>query len=144
MSQDGGTPHGTPWPLEVWIPGAIENPNNGALGGLGRRGPTGRRWNRRARARKFWRTTVQLECARALWRRRVDPTVPKHVTFLARVWNLFDDDGLRAALKGHRDGLRDAGIIDDDSPRHPHVFEYFQAIDRARRGVTLMIKLREA
>lgn len=43
---------------------------------------------------------------------------------MARVWNLFNDDGLRAALKPVRDGLMDARVIHSDGPRSGHGFVY--------------------
>ena len=67
------------------------------------------------------------------------PSTPKDIRFVAWVWNLMDDDGLRAAIKPVRDGLKDAQIIHDDGPKSGHRFSYDQAISREERGVWILV-----
>ena len=118
--------------LAAFVPGALRNPLNGSAG---------RHWAVRARWARQWRGATAM-LVRAFERGAApDPAAPKRVTFVAHVWQRFDDDGLRAALKPVRDGLGDAGLIHDDSPRSGHVFDYRQLVDRRRRGVEIVVEL---
>jgi hypothetical protein len=55
----------------------------------------------------------------------------------------LDDDNLQGAVKPFRDGLQDAGVIRDDSPRDGHAFEYEQVVAGDRlAGVWIEITLR--
>ena len=121
--------------LVVWIPGPVKSVMRGAHG----------HWQAKAGARKAQREKtkwfVLTEITRESWSCRASD--PKRITFVASVHNLMDDDNLRAALKATRDGLRDAGIIDDDSPRSGHRFEYVQEIDRKRPGVMVRVERAE-
>lgn len=95
-------------------------------------------WSSAISYKRVWRQKVKLAVRLSTLAR--DPTVPKTVTLAANVWNLFDEqDGLRAALSPVLDGLRDGGVIDDDSPRSVHTFCYTQEINRAQMGVTLTV-----
>ena len=119
-------------PLLVWIPGPVRSVQSGGHG----------HWTARAGVVKAQRTKAHLlvsaACAKAGW--LVGSDVPKIVTFAASVHNLMDDENLAYALKPTRDGLRDAGIIHDDSPRSGHVFHYVQEIDRKRPGVMVRVE----
>jgi hypothetical protein len=122
--------------LTLWIPARLVNALN---------------------AREFWtvdakRARMQREavCAAVLetlgrtYRLRVGPAVPKTVHFHAFGTRYWDGDGLQSALKHVRDGLIDAGILDDDGPQSGHVFEYEQTIAtrKAARGVRITIAVR--
>lgn len=125
--------------LLAWVPGQLSNPNNGSH----------KHWSVKAKTRKEWRKATFL-CVlaavrtrleqRAEWRYPAD--VPKVVVLTAFVWNLYDEDGLAAALKPCVDGLRDAKILHDDSPRSGHRIERRQVIDRKHRGVEVVIEPR--
>lgn len=117
-------------PGSWFIPGRLRNPLNGSH----------RHWATRFQWGKDWRTKTAFLILRERPRYRAD--APKRIAFRARVWSLFDDDGLRAALKPVRDGLRDAGIVHDDSPRSGHEFVYEQVVDRRRRGVEVRVEVR--
>ena len=62
------------------------------------------------------------------------------VTFLGRVWSLFDGDGLQAAMKPVRDGLVESRVLTGDADKTGNVFEYRQVVDRARRGVEIHVR----
>ena len=65
---------------------------------------------------------------------------PKRVTFTAYVFREWDDDNLRAALKPHRDALKDVGLITDDAPSSGNVFEYRQKVERPKVGVEIVVE----
>lgn len=122
-------------PLEVFVPGPLYNPMNGAKGG---------HWAKRHRWARTWRerTAERLRVAILIERRewaRVDPRAPKLVTFHAQTFNAFDGDGLSSALKPCRDALKDARLIDDDRDSAGHQFVYTQEIKRKERGVKITI-----
>ena len=89
---------------------------------------------------------------------RVIPTHPKRVTLTGHVARLFDQDGLRAAMKPVVDALQiereirkggaligwhvGAGIIHHDGPGCGHVFEYAQVVKKPY-GVTITVEERE-
>lgn len=131
---DGGIADDRHVLLDVWIPGKLVNPLNGSHGHWSTRA----RW---AKTRREQAQTVYLAYICVTGRRAV-PSAPKIVTFTARVWNEFDDDGLRAALKPHRDALKDMRLIQDDRPSAGHEFRYHQQIDRTRRGVAVRVEVR--
>lgn len=88
---------------------------------------------------KRWREKVQAIAlaTRGTWH----PSEPKRITMTALVWNLFDaHDGLRNACKPVVDGLVRGGVIHSDAPNCGHIFEYGQRIDRARRGIEILIQ----
>lgn len=117
---------GLPVPGALWVPGRLVNPLNHRRG-----------W------RAVWATskTSRQRTAHAfvVYGPEVAPETPKIVTFTANVGAEWDDDNLRAAIKPHRDGLKDAGIINDDKPSAGHVFVYTQRIDRAHPGVWIRV-----
>lgn len=75
---------------------------------------------------------------------RYSSSTPKLVSLLAHVPRRMDADGasLRASLKGHVDGLRDAGLIHSDGPDCRHSFEYDQVADKHWHGVEITVELR--
>ena len=118
--------------LDLFLPGARSNPLNGSH----------RHWSVRARWAKTWRTKAHLLVGAARGARGFDPATPKIIRFVANLWNLMDEDGLRASLKPTLDGLRDAGVIHSDGPNSGHLFVYGQRIDRAQRGVRILVESR--
>ena len=135
--------------LSVFIPGKLRNPDNGSH----------RHWSAVARERADWRRhtfeTVRVEGL--LSRLVVDAPIPKRIRFRAHLWSLFDsDDGLRSALKSVKDALgpstpiyrkgRLVGhapgvhVIHSDAPGCGHEFIYAQIIDRAHRGVEILVE----
>lgn len=119
--------------LVVWIPGRLTNPLNGPH----------RHWSVQARERKGWRERTFLHCTDVMMRERwhIPPRTPKLITLRVSTWNTFDEDGLAAALKPVIDGLRDAGIVHDDSPRACHAIIRRQQINRRRRGVEVVVEV---
>ena len=94
-------------------------------------------WSSAIQYKRVWRQKVKLAVRTVA---AIDAASAKTVTLAANVWNLFDEqDGLRAALSPVLDGLRDGGVIDDDSPKSVHTFRYAQAINRAQLGVTISV-----
>lgn len=134
--------------LIAWIPGRLRNPLNSSHG----------HWAVKARERKGWRerTTLCLKDAAnragiALdarsdcdhnGRRCWHACEAKVVVLTAFVWNLYDEDGLAAALKPVVDGLVDAGLLDRDDTKSRHRVERRQAINRQHRGVEVVVEPR--
>jgi len=128
--------------LLAWVPGRLTNPLNGPHG----------HWPRRAKERKGWRERTFLCCTDAMRRAGITPgrqdssvwhpQARKVVVLTAYVWNLYDDDGLAAALKGVVDGLRDAHLLHDDGPKSGHRVERRQVINRQHRGVEIVVEPR--
>jgi hypothetical protein len=123
--------------LSIWIPARIVN-------GLNAR----EHWTVTAQRARIQREAVcaaVLEALGRAYRLRVGPAVPKRVEFQAAVARPLDADGLQAACKHVRDGLIDAGILDDDGPHSGHVFEYEQTVATrtAARGVRITITVRD-
>lgn len=121
--------------LRILIPGAITNPLNGAHG----------HWTKKARWSGGQRARAQTLMLDARWRDGwlVRPEWPKRIIFRAYVHNLFDSDGLQAAIKPIRDALKDMWIVDDDRPSAGHDFRYEQEISRgkaAQRGVEIIVQ----
>ena len=127
--------------LVAWVPGRLRNPLN--------RGK-GEHWGKAARERKQWRERTRLCCAEAMQRAKITPGMHeggvwhpgyhKLVVITAYVWNLYDEDGLAAALKSVVDGLKDAKLIHDDGPKSGHTFERRQVINRKHRGVEVVVQ----
>ena len=120
--------------IEVFIPGNLENPLNHA-----RQRFHGARLRKKSRAvaGAYYRAEIMAQRAHGVvW----GASTPKRVTFLARLWNRMDDDGLGASLKGVRDALADVRLIDTDGPESGHEFVYQQVIDRKRRGVEVRVE----
>lgn len=69
-------------------------------------------------------------------------TVPKEVWLVATVWNLYDEDGLSAALKPVLDALVKNRVLHTDAPESGHVVYYGQRQDRRKRGVTIEVRER--
>jgi hypothetical protein len=124
-----------------WVSTRLVNPTNerGHWSARARRSTA----QRDAVAQSVW-TTLRASQAGIVWRLATPATTPKTVTFTAHVARKFDSDGLQAAMKSIRDGLQDCGLIHSDGPDSGHVFEYAQLVDRARRGVEITVRLREA
>ena len=134
--------------LIAWVPGRLVNPLNGPQGG----------WRGKASVRRAWRDRTRLCVKDAVNRAMltlVSPSsvrgwtgrvwldrAPKVVVLTASVWNLFDDDGLRAACKPVVDGLVDAHVIHGDGPMSGHRIEYRQSVDRLHRGVEVVVEPR--
>lgn len=124
--------------LVFWLPARLVNPLN-----------TRGHWTLDAKRARIQRDAVCAAVYQALDRKytiRVAPGVPKHVHFEAHVARAFDGDGLQAALKHVRDGLIDAGLIDDDAPILGHVFTYTQLVvgrhRLTRRGVRITVTVK--
>jgi hypothetical protein len=120
--------------VTLFIPGKLENPLNGPHG----------HWSKRARWAKIRKEKAELCILFALKSRKVPwpPELPKQVTFTATVWNVFDDDGLTAAIKPYRDACKSMGLINDDRPSAGHKFVYEQRTERklGTLGVTLRVE----
>lgn len=119
--------------FDLDVMGKIRRQDNGPQGG----------WRKKAGYRKAWRTRVKVKALVMvrMHTRDLDPKTPKTIRIRARVFNLFDDDGLGAALKPVLDGLRDAGIIHSDRPlaQSGHLILESQQIDRHDEGVTILV-----
>lgn len=110
--------------VSIWVQGQLFNPLNQASWGLWKH----RRWAKDCRTR----VANLLFGTLGIRRRDINPEVPKVVIFHRYGFNLFDDDGLRAALKPHRDALKDMGLVNDDRVTAGHTFEYKQEISRGK------------
>src|SRR3990172_11374859 len=121
--------------LIAWVPGRLRNPLN--------RGK-GEHWAVAARERKAWRARTTLCCKAAMNRARwrYGPLTGAVVVLTAYVWNLYDEDGLAAAVKSVVDGLCDANLLRGDGPAARHRFERRQAINRRHRGVEVVVEVR--
>lgn len=120
--------------IHFFVECKLRNPLNGSHGYWA----SAAGWRKRLREK----TRVTALCSEFARRRdRAFAARPKRVEFRAHVWNLYDQDGLRAALKPVLDGCRDCGLIHSDGPGSGHVFAYAQQIDRARRGVEVTVDL---
>lgn len=125
--------------LIAWVPGRIANPNNGS------QGRTKGGQIQRSQARRAWRDRTALCCKDAMNRGKWKwgPLVQDgRVVLTAFVWNLFDEDGLAAALKPIVDGLRDARLISGDGPKSGITFVKRQVIERKHRGVEVLVQIR--
>jgi hypothetical protein len=119
--------------LGVFVPGRVVSPNHVEW------------WGTRARRVQRTRDAVCAAILAAVGRRRfvVPPERPKRILFRAFVKRFLDDDNLQGAVKPFRDGLQDAGVIRDDSPRDGHAFAYEQVVAGGRlAGVWIEITLR--
>lgn len=142
---DVGTFVDPPGRLAFFVPGGLTNPLNAS------------RWTWQVRSRwaKEWRRKTHLLAGSAIHSRerptppqtRLNewvggaPTYPKRVLLLARVWSLFDEGNLWAALKPVLDGLVDAKLLDDDGPRTRHEIKVEQVVDRCHRGVEIVVEV---
>jgi len=130
--------------LEVFVPGKLTNPLNGSLSRA--------HWSHKHRWSTAWKAATWVETAK-LWTGpgptpTWTPEQPKRVTFMAHTARLFDETGLRAALKPAEDALMGWPqahpthwrLIHSDAPDSGHVFVYDQVIDRAQRGVRITIE----
>ena len=125
--------------LSVFLPGRLTNPLNQRW-----------HWTKRAAWAKEWRskTALMVGAQRATLLGRGYRSfasdfaaTPKDIQFLGHVWSLFDDDGLRAALKPCLDGLIDARMLHSDAPSSGHQIDYRQTVNRKTPGVTVRIAL---
>ena len=119
--------------LRLFVPGALRNPLNRKPG-----------WQDERRYRARWKEGIASALlGLGYWRGALgSPALRKHVAFTAHVYHRFDGDGLQAALKAVRDGLRECGLIDDDRDSAGHLFEYRpQVVDRARPGVEVEVRV---
>jgi hypothetical protein len=116
--------------LDLFVPGKVRTQVNGPQRNIGKK----------IRYRKTWRSNVQAKVLEAGYHlKNLKPDLKKWVILEARVFNLHDNDGLAAALKPVLDGLRDAQVIHDDSPRGGHQIEYCQVLDRKMEGVRIYV-----
>ena len=78
---------------------------------------TNRHWRHRATLVKTWRETAAWRARQA----RLDP-IPSPYTVTATIHRAdrrhYDLDGATATIKACIDGLRDAGVLEDDDTRH--------------------------
>jgi hypothetical protein len=119
--------------IAVWVPGKLINGKNASMG-----------WQLKAwgRYKREWREAVALALMESGWTRMVyGQVIPKRVVFHARTWAATDGDGLQLSLAPVRDALIECGVVSGDADRDGHVWEYHQAIDRARRGVEIHVSL---
>ena len=118
--------------FRVFVPGKVRRQDNGSQGS----------WRAKAGYRKAWQSRVQIHLMQHR-HLKIDPTTPKTIRLIANTFNLFDDDGLAAALKPIPDAMVKAGIISSDKPlrQSGHLILRAQRIDRSMEGV--MIDVRE-
>ncbi len=117
----------------VFVPGKVRRQDNGSQGS----------WKRKAGYRKAWKQRVQAHLLQhAVNHLGINPTTPKTVRLRARTFNLFDDDGLYAALKPVVDQLVSSGVINSDKPlaQSGHLILRSQQIDRALEGVLIEVR----
>lgn len=119
----------------IFLPGRLKNFAN-----IGHRS-----WKPEASYRKRWRKKVKEVLGTWLvqqgWVHQ--PSRLKRIIMTAHTWNEMDADGLRSSLKPLVDGLKDAGVIDDDRPSLGHrIDEPAQKIDRHLRGVWITVEVR--
>ena len=127
--------------IAVFVAGKLVNPLNASAWG----------WQKRSRLARQWKERVAHAVYDAVQDSRTELIIttvfgskmPKVVTFLANVFNLFDSDGLQASLKPVRDALVECRVISGDADRDGHTFRYEQKIDRKRRGVEIRVRLAE-
>ena len=99
-------------------------------------------WSKRHRYAKDWRRVTALLTAEAMRKNApVWSNPPKHITFIADVWSLMDDDNLESALKPIRDGLQDAQLILDDGPSSGNRFSYEQRVNRKQPRVIIRVEI---
>lgn len=118
--------------LQAWLPGVLRNHANGSHG----------HWTEVQGYRNRWRDKTVLVIRSMEQRLPWAAGVRKVVTFRGRSWNRMDDDGLAYALKGVRDGLIRAGVLDTDGPSGGHRFVYLSGIDRENPGVAIEVSAR--
>lgn len=82
-------------------------------------------WRVAAAERKTWRTAAALS-ARAAWRKagNSEPLSAAWIKCTRFSYREMDFDNLVASFKGCIDGLKDAGVIQDDSSRIIQAREY--------------------
>lgn len=120
----------------IFVTGRLVNP-------LNQRG-----WSdwKRSRWTREWKDKVAQALIEIGYREgMLDPATPKRVTFVPHVYQRFDlgTEGLRAALKGVPDALKDARVLNDDRDSAGHEFVYAeQVIDRAWPGVEIRVEPR--
>ena len=126
--------------LTVFIPGALVNPLN----------QRGWAWYKQRAWAKGWREKTCLVVRDAVNRLPATKRVallngndPKRVEFHAYVWSLFDQDNLASALKPVLDGIVDAGLLASDNVivLPAAAVEYRQVVNRAHRGVEILIEV---
>lgn len=116
--------------FKVFVPGKVRRQDNGQQGS----------WKRKAGYRKSWQERVKIHVLPHRYL-KLDPKAPKTIRLLANVFNLYDEDGLAAALKPIPDALVKAGVIHSDKPfeKSGHLILRGQRIDRSMEGVTIMV-----
>jgi hypothetical protein len=119
--------------LVLRVPYAAQNPN---------RRPA--HWSGAAHDAKLRREATFLAARNLLISMGVlapDPVAPKRVTYTLLVGKLRDVENT-VTTKPYTDGLRDAGLLHDDSPESGHVFVLppRQAIS-SQRGVEITVEL---
>jgi len=120
--------------LTVFVPGKVRRQDNGSQGS----------WRKRAGYRKAWRQRVEAFVLSSGYRyNKIDPITPKTIRMIANTFNLFDEDGLGAALKPHVDALVSSGIIHSDKPfsHSGHLILKGQQIDRQNEGVRILVNV---
>lgn len=93
-------------------------------------GPQGS-WRLSAGERKKWK---RLVCLETLSDRPLTPLKAAHCTFIRISSTQPDDDNLRASFKSVRDGLVQAGILEDDKPVNMPEPKYLWIKGSPRRG----------
>ena len=126
--------------MTVFISGALLNPLN----------QRGWAWYKQRAWAKTWRRKTRLLLGDAVNRLRASERAAllngdqrKRLEFHARVWSLFDQDNLVAALKPVLDGVVDAGLLasDDVIALPAAAVTYEQEVDRAHRGVEVVVEV---
>jgi len=120
--------------LALFVPGKVRRQDNGSQGS----------WRAKAGYRKRWRERIKVFLLSSGYRlNKIPPETTKTIRIRAAVFNLFDEDGLGAALKPVVDGLVDTGVLHSDKPEQVsgHRIMKAQHIDRKNEGVTILVNL---
>ncbi len=124
--------------LAVWVGHELVNPMN-----------AGRSWMsyRLTRYKNGWKEQTHLALKLAYWQLdiRIDPKIPKIITFQPYTANQYDEDGLQLALKWCRDTLVRFGVAHGDAPRDGHQWVYKPSIlnRSGKQGVEIRVKFRD-
>lgn len=119
--------------FKVFVPGKVRRQDNGSQGS----------WRAKAGYRKAWQNRVRAHLLEAsVHMMKLDPTAPKTVRLIANVFNLYDFDGLAAALKPIPDALVKGGVLHSDRmfAQSGHLILRAQRIDRSMEGVTIDVR----
>lgn len=97
-------------------------------------------WRTKARVTKHWRSTARLKAALAGIPQC--PRVRISVVIIRRALGVADEDNDRARMKALVDGLRDAGVIENDT--YGNVEWGTMREERGRKGLRVIVERLEA